>query len=338
MISEVIDSPFSDGKAHLQRKGNTLPFRKSDFEIVEHFYVCADTKEEFTTAELDKVNLNQVYNQYRDRFGLPFPDQIKRIREKYDLSAAKISEILGLGVNTYRLYEQGEIPSVGNGRLIMAAEDPIEFKKFLMMSREVIGVKDFEKISRTVEVVSVNEQNTSDLKYRSQSLFNRLIPDQFTGYRIPSLEKIAHMIMFFSSDSHTWKTKLNKLFFYCDFLAFKNSGFGISGLDYRAITYGPAPSQYDEMYKAVGEGELVKVKHEESGGYEGSYFEPRLTFNELLFDQFELEIMKKVSSEFKYLNATEITNLSHKELAWVNNSQEKKLISYKDFAFHLKAI
>jgi len=92
------------------------------------------------------------------------------------------------------------------------------------------------------------------------------------------------------------------------------------------------------MYKAVGEGELVKVKHEESGGYEGSYFEPRLTFNELLFDQFELEIMKKVSSEFKYLNATEITNLSHKELAWVNNSQEKKLISYKDFAFYLKAI
>ena len=103
MIYEQIDSPFSEGQANLRRKISTFSFRKNDFEITEHFYLCEETQEEFTTSELDALNLNQVYNQYRDKYGLPFPDQIKRIRAKYDVSALKMAEILGLGVNSYRL-------------------------------------------------------------------------------------------------------------------------------------------------------------------------------------------------------------------------------------------
>ncbi|WP_425443439.1 hypothetical protein [Sphingobacterium gobiense] len=37
-----------------------------------------------------------------------------------------MSEVLGLGVNTYRLYESGEMPTVANGRLILSVRDPEE--------------------------------------------------------------------------------------------------------------------------------------------------------------------------------------------------------------------
>ena len=97
MIEEIIDSPFTDGKATLKRKSSKLVFRKDEFEIIEHFYVCNTSQEEFTTAELDRVNLNQIYNQYRKKYAIPFPDHIKQIREKYGLSAAKMSTILGIG-------------------------------------------------------------------------------------------------------------------------------------------------------------------------------------------------------------------------------------------------
>ena len=338
MIYEIIDSPFSDGKATLQRKHSRLSFRKEEFEIIEHFYVCQDTKEEFTISELDKVNLNQVYNQYRKKYGLPFPDQIKAIRQKYSVSAAKMSEILGLGANTYRLYEQGEIPSIGNGRLIMAAEDPYEFRKFLSLSKEMIGEKDFEKLDKVCEKIIEEEQFNQEYKYEVRSLFSRLIPDEFTGYRQPSIEKISHMIAFFSSDSNTWTTKLNKLLFYCDFLSFKYSGFGISGLDYRAIKYGPVPSKYDRLFSSLGEGELLMRKFEESGGYEGSYFVPKLTFNELLFDQFELEIMRTVSGQFRFCSVKEVIDISHTEQGWKDNVKGKTLISYKDYGFVLNPI
>ncbi|OJV44334.1 MAG: hypothetical protein BGO29_13470 [Bacteroidales bacterium 36-12] len=72
----------------------------------------------------------QVYNQYRDKFNIPFPDEITRIREKHGIPVTKISTILGLGVNSYGQYEKGEMPSISNARLIQMANDP---KKFVEM-------------------------------------------------------------------------------------------------------------------------------------------------------------------------------------------------------------
>lgn len=339
MIYEQIESPFSTGNAILKRKASILNFRKYEFEITEHYYLCNVTREEFTTSELDRINLNQVYNQYRDRCGLPFPDQIKKIREKYGVSAMKMSEILGLGVNSYRLYEQGEVPSVGNGRLILAAEDPQEFKRFLIASEELIDSRDFQKINLKVD--SIIDSKVKDIYSLlvEERLFDKIVPDHETGYRLPSLEKISHMILFFSEKTQTWKTKLNKLLFYSDFLAFKNFGHGISGLDYRAIKMGPVPSSFDKMYDLISEGDLMHREYIEfERGNFGSYFIPILTFNELLFDENELEIMKIVSDKFKYLRPGEVIDISHGELAWKNNKDNKKIISYRDFGFTLNAL
>ena len=341
MIHKQIESPFSKGVAVLERKPNVLSFRKNDFEITEHFYVCEDTKEEFTTSELDAININQVYNSYRDKFGLPFPDQIKRIRQKYGVSAAKMSEILGLGANSYRLYEQGEVPSVGNGRLILAAEDPKEFKRFLIASEELIEPKDFKKIKNRIDELFFLEDQKSEQYYNLTivELFNKIVPDEYTGYRLPNFEKIANIVLFFSERTQTWITKLNKLLFYCDFLSFKNYGYSVTGIDYRAIKLGPVPSKFQKMYELLSEGELVDREYMEfeNGNY-GSYFKPCLTFNETLFEEHEIEIMNFVINKFKYTRPKEIIEISHSELAWKNNIEEQKIISYKDYAFNLEAI
>lgn len=89
-------SPFTGGNVALQQENSELMFRKEKFQYVHLYYQCEDTKERFTTTEIDELNLSQVYNQYRVKYGIPFPDEIKRIRQMYELSASKMSEILGL--------------------------------------------------------------------------------------------------------------------------------------------------------------------------------------------------------------------------------------------------
>jgi hypothetical protein len=42
-----------------------------------------------------------------------------------------MAEILGLGINGYRNYESGEVPSISNGRLMQMVKDPGEFKKLI---------------------------------------------------------------------------------------------------------------------------------------------------------------------------------------------------------------
>jgi hypothetical protein len=82
-------SPITGKEMKLTKERRSMDFRKETFEIVFHYYKCEDSGEQFTTTSLDEVNMNQVYNQYRDKFNIPFPDEIIRIREKYGLSAAK---------------------------------------------------------------------------------------------------------------------------------------------------------------------------------------------------------------------------------------------------------
>lgn len=337
MIKELIESPFGEGNASLQRKSGTHIFRKETFDIIEHYYLCEVTGEEFTTDEIDQINLNQIYNQYRDKYGLPFPDQIKNIREKYSVSASKMSDILGLGANSYRLYEQGEVPSVGNGRLILAAHDPEEFKKFLRSSEEIIGERDYQKLTRRVDAL-IEEKRVNWLSFaRVNELFGKIVPDEFTGYRLPHLEKIAQMILFFSERTDTWKTKLNKLLFYSDFLAFKQSGYGISGLEYRAIQMGPVPSQFDELYSEINRGEVVRREYHEFGdGNYGSRFIPLKPFDPSWFNDFERTIMQEVITTFGPLKTNEVIKASHHETAWLECHADKKIISYKRYGFDLR--
>ncbi|NJK94517.1 MAG: hypothetical protein HC905_05940 [Bacteroidales bacterium] len=77
----------------LQNEIRTLIFRKEKFDVNYHFFLCKDSKEQFTNEELDEINLNQLYNQFRVAHNLPFPDEIISIREKYGLSASKMSEV-----------------------------------------------------------------------------------------------------------------------------------------------------------------------------------------------------------------------------------------------------
>lgn len=69
-------SPFTGGEAILVKETREYDFRGSKFNIIHHHYHCVDTGEDYTDAQLDELNLNQVYNQYREKEGIPFPDEI----------------------------------------------------------------------------------------------------------------------------------------------------------------------------------------------------------------------------------------------------------------------
>src|SRR5690625_3153184 len=123
----MMKSPITGKEMTLIRERRSMDFRRETFEIFYHYYKCEDSGEQFTSTALDELNMNQVYHQYRARLNIPFPEEIKNIRAKYGVSAAKMSEILGFGINSYRQYESGEVPAAANAKLIQMADDPENF-------------------------------------------------------------------------------------------------------------------------------------------------------------------------------------------------------------------
>jgi hypothetical protein len=76
-------------------------------------------------------------------------------------------------------------------------------------------------------------------------------PNRYTGYTIPNPEKATNLLLYFLSNCNPEfndKLKLNKMLFYTDFFNYKETGRSISGISYRAIPYGPVPSNYDFIF------------------------------------------------------------------------------------------
>ena len=332
-------SPMTGKDMKLTKECRSMDFRKEKMEIVFHYYKCEDSGEQFTTTELDEVNMNQVYYQYRDKFNIPFPDEIIRIREKYGLSAAKMSEILGFGVNSYRQYEAGEMPSVANAKLIAMMDDP---KKFMDMV-DLCGTLDenlkVKYIQKAQLLAEEKKRNIFDLNFKEYLLGNHLA-DIYSGYRNPSIEKFTEMVVYFSDKLSPFKTKMNKLLFYADFLMFKQTCFSISGVRYKAIDMGPVPNNFQSIFEYLANNDEIDIFTTEfPNGYTGEQFKSKKDrmFNADLFTENELHTLDRVASVFKEISTNDIIRLSHLEEAWKHNEQEKKVISYK-YAFELSQI
>ena len=228
-------SPITGKEMVLIKENRTLSFRKEEFEVVFHHYKCEDSGEYFTTTELDEINLNQLYNQYRVVHKLPFPEEIKLIRDKYELSASKMSEVLGFGTNIYRNYESGEVPNQSNAKLIQLAADPKEFRKLIELSDAFRGTA-VDKILHSIDCL-IYEQKQSKFKTQFENyLIGLKAPCSTTGYKRPDFEKFAEMVVFFTSKLEPWKTKLNKLLFYADFSMYAKTGISISGVSIQGNT------------------------------------------------------------------------------------------------------
>ncbi len=332
-------SPITGKEMKLTKERRSMNFRKETFEIVFHYYLCEDSGEQFTTTSIDEVNMNQVFNQYRDKFNIPFPDEIIRIREKYNLSAVKMSDILGFGINSYRQYEAGEMPSVANAKIIQMMDDP----KFFINMVEICGTLDEkmkEKFIQKAQLLLLDKKrNIFDLNFKKYLMGNHLA-DIFSGYRNPNFEKFTEMVVFFSEKMEPFKTKMNKLLFYSDFLMFKKSCFSISGMRYKAIDMGPVPNNFQSIFEYLTNINEINIATTEfSNGYTGEKFTARENrhFKADLFSANELETLERVANVFKSTSTHDIIELSHLEEAWKKNEKGKSEISY-EYAFELNQI
>lgn len=327
-------SPFTGKEMSIRHEKRMLSFRKEEIEIDFHYYFCGDTGEKFESDELAELNHKQVMNKFREKLNLPFPKKIIEIRKKYGLSASRMSTILGFGPNTYRNYENGEVPSTANARLIQLIEDPKEFARIVNFS-QCMDQKEKEKILRKTEQLA--ESKSSINQNMEHWLLNTGNPNEFNGYQLFNLEKITNIVIFFSERMQPWKTIMNKLLFYCDFYHFKKTDYSITGLNYRAIPLGPVPSKFDSLFEYLADNQLLLKEYiQPAGEGSGEKFHPGSNsyFKPELFNPGELEILDAVYAKFKELTTQQIIDLSHREKAWTENQKDKKIISY-NYAFEI---
>lgn len=327
-LADRVKSPFTGGRVYVVEDVEQQEFRKEKYNVHTRYYVCEDTGEQFNTAEQGDLSLRELYGQYRIKHGIPFPDEIKNIRERYGLTQSQITRIMGFGQNQWRQYESGQVPSESNGKAIVAIKGKKAMLYMLEASKEEFSNTEYEKI-RTKILTAQKEEDICRIYYYGQaqrSVYNGFSP------MIP--RKTAAMIQQLVHNEHSGvgKTKLNKEMFYADFLHYRRYGRSISGLQYRAIQMGPVAEHYDtlfdhtdnlqreEVVTDIKEFELLRCSEPQTGA----------------LDAQEKMTIEEVSAKLVPMKTYDVIMLAHKEPAWLKYKDRHLLIPYIE-AFDLKA-
>lgn len=327
-----ISSPFTGGRVKEVFDVEEREFRKEKFLVHIRYYQCEDTGEQFTTTGQDSLFCDDMYSQYRNAHNIPFPDEIKAIRERYGLNYAQMSRIMGFGINQWKQYEEGTVPSESNARLMLAIREKEGMLRLIESCRSSFDADEYLKI---VSKVEASPGDCGD-EEKIRLLFGRTARGIMNGFSAPDARKLEAMINFIirKEGFSVCPTKLNKEMFYADFRHFLKMGRSISGLNYRAIQFGPVPEHYDTIYDNID-----WIRKVSTISYDRESVRLELSKDAVIdtgvLETEELATLEDVTSELCPLKTADVVARSHGELAWADNEKSHGLIAYS-YAYFLK--
>lgn len=137
---------------------------------------------------------------------------------------------------------------------------------------------------------------------------------------MPARDKFKELILYVARESENDRkcgaTKLNKILFYTDFHAYRKLGSSISGEKYQKLERGPAPKRIVPMISEMETEGLCAWADRDYYGFPLKKLIPLREPDLSVFTAQELDVARTVISELWNLNATEVSDLSHRFVGW----------------------
>lgn len=299
----------------LMPKRETFEIRGEQVTVDTQVAICRACGEEIGIAEVDDVTFSAAYNVYRARHDLLQPEQIRAIRSKYGLGQKAFARLLGWGEVTLARYESGSLQSLSHDQSLRLAEDPSHVRQLLARNAHRLTSRQLEDLDAHLNQLSPEHE---DLLVREGAARY--------GAR-PGVAKLREMAVFFAGHRDTWRTKLNKLLFYADFLHFNRHGVAISGARYVNMQFGPVPADFYTLQASLVDDTSLDERPSTAGDCSGTVFVANRPFDRSLFSADELQTLDDVARAFDGWSASQISEYSHSEPAW-SETGDRDTIDY----------
>lgn len=318
-------------------KRDIKEFKGVKINTFENVGICIECNNDLYINLLERENNERIYNAYKEKSNIITGKDIIDFRNKYNISQRELTSILGFGKMTINRYERGDIPTKSQSdylKLLIENEDKFIEKVKDAYSKELITKKTYLKVVNDIV-------KNDDFELKMQDIFRRYIkeslnrkPDIYNGYKVFDLEKLENIISYIASKvKNLTVTSINKYLWYIDMYSFKQRTVSITGLTYQNQKFGPTilDQKYNEItvlndkYKRedieIDNGTMTKIVSNKN--YDLSEIE-----ND------EKEIIDFVIKLLKDKKVTEISEMSHNEIAWKKTKRLER-ISY-EYAMDLK--
>lgn len=304
-------------------------FFKNVSIIYDAFYLYCDIAEELYMNEQQmQENDLRIKDAYRKAEGLLTSDEIISIREKYGISQNDLCILLGWGGKTITRYESHQVQDKAHDTILKKIDhDPEWFLSLLNEAKENLSAESYQKYLDIATTLYEKNQDSYLRKAIAASYVRFQGNMMFHGNTELSLDKVVDVIRYFAASTQItslYKVKLMKLMWYADALSYKNRGFSITGLIYRALPRGAVPVGHNYIIDLRN----VPCEEVEMGELNAYHFSLKEadTFSSLSDgDKIILDI---VIEKLGKMTKNEIVSFMHKEQAYVETAP-RDVIQFK---------
>jgi putative zinc finger/helix-turn-helix YgiT family protein len=318
-------------KANIISKEETFNVKGENIVVDSSLLVCNRCNQDIFNEELDEKNLELAYSVYRKKHNLLMPSDIKEIREKYGLSQRSLGRLLEWGEITVNRYENGAIQDAPHNDILKFISNPDNMLEIYERNNSLLPLYVRKSLKKRINELMQEQAEPHFRSSLERYLLSNKVADEFSGYKEFDLSKMTNMILYITQFlKDVFKTKINKLLWYVDFLHFKEYSVSISGSNYFHLPYGPVPDNYDliigvMMYERLLEKEEITF---EEGKIVGEKLIALAEYDSSCFRASELKVMDCVIEYFKEFSSGQISNKSHQEEPYKNTNENEK-ISYE---------
>ena len=320
-------------------KKDLKEFRGIEVNTFENIAICNECNQDLYVNEIEDENNERIYQIYREKANIIKPEDIIKLREKYDISQRELTSILGFGKMTINRYERGGLPTKSQSdyiKLLIKNDDKFIEKAKEAYEKNNINDKTYNKIiSEEVEKDISKKEVQDNIRRYLKSVLNRK-PDIYNGYKSLDLEKVENIISYIASKvKNLTITSLNKYLWYIDMLSFNERTVAITGLTYQNQKFGPTIvyKKYDEL--SLLDDKYTREDIETENGNTTKIISNN-NFNLDKISSSEKEIIDTIIKLLKNKNVTDISEISHREDGWKKTKRFEQ-ISF-EYAMNLKLI
>jgi putative zinc finger/helix-turn-helix YgiT family protein len=322
--------PFCGIVSTIQRleRSVDIEVRGEKYSVNEVVHRCHSCGEEFTSSSDDIDPVDAAFSLYRERHEMLSPLEIREFRKKYELTQRELASLLGWGAVTLSRYENGALQDLAHDRELQSAMTPDGFRKLVEICPSAV---EKEKRERLLQILDSSRGLRSGMLGQLEERLSSIAPGVKNGFRRFSSGRFCAAVEYFLQDCGVYKTKLNKLLFYSDFMHFNEFGVSITGCCYARLPHGPVPDDFRTLLAVMEEDAgIIETDVIDYSGteYQGEKVLLVNSLKEYSLSSDEVKTLSTIRDAFHDFGAGEIAEYSHSFIGWIE-TENAHLISYE---------